>query len=175
MSISLPPQLIALGAALSYAISGIAARRGMRDSTPITLTLVSVAVACCDPLGGGASDGRGCLRTPEFFTSPRRADNRWNTLDRGRNNLDLLAARKSASLISLVAPRLSVGRRFSSWHQPSAATLCYESGRRTALSCRYHWNRRAALVGELHSFADQGQPAGLEPTIDGLVFDGRCF
>lgn len=44
MSISLPPQLIALCAALSYAISGIAARRGMRYSTPITVTLVSVAV-----------------------------------------------------------------------------------------------------------------------------------
>jgi drug/metabolite transporter (DMT)-like permease len=44
MAISLPPQLIALGAALSYAISGIAARRGMRYSTPITVTLVSVAV-----------------------------------------------------------------------------------------------------------------------------------
>jgi drug/metabolite transporter (DMT)-like permease len=40
----LPPQLIALGAALSYAISGIAARRGMRYSTPITVTLVSVAM-----------------------------------------------------------------------------------------------------------------------------------
>jgi drug/metabolite transporter (DMT)-like permease len=44
MPTSLPPQLIALGAALSYAISGIAARRGMRYSTPITVTLVSVAV-----------------------------------------------------------------------------------------------------------------------------------
>ena len=44
MAISLPPQLIALGAALSYAVSGIAARRGMRYSTPITVTLVSVAV-----------------------------------------------------------------------------------------------------------------------------------
>ena len=44
MAISLPPQLIAFGAALSYAISGIAARRGMRYSTPITVTLVSVAV-----------------------------------------------------------------------------------------------------------------------------------
>jgi len=41
---SIPPQLIALGAALSYAISGIAARRGMRYSTPITVTLVSMAV-----------------------------------------------------------------------------------------------------------------------------------
>src|SRR5262245_55518190 len=44
MAISLPPQLIAFGAALSYAISGIAARRGMRYSTPITVTLVSVTV-----------------------------------------------------------------------------------------------------------------------------------
>ena len=41
---AIPPQLIALGAALSYAISGIAARRGMRYSTPITVTLVSMAV-----------------------------------------------------------------------------------------------------------------------------------
>jgi len=41
---SIPPQLIALGAALSYAISGIAARRGMRYSTPITVTLISMAV-----------------------------------------------------------------------------------------------------------------------------------
>jgi drug/metabolite transporter (DMT)-like permease len=41
---SIPPRLIALGAALSYAISGIAARRGMRYSTPITVTLVSMAV-----------------------------------------------------------------------------------------------------------------------------------
>lgn len=38
------PQLIALAAALSYAVSGIAARRGMRYSTPITVTLVSVII-----------------------------------------------------------------------------------------------------------------------------------
>jgi DME family drug/metabolite transporter len=44
MVASLPPQVIALGAALSYAISGIAARRGMQFSTPITVTLVSVTV-----------------------------------------------------------------------------------------------------------------------------------
>lgn len=44
MPISIPPQVIALGAAFSYAISGIAARRGMRYSTPITVTLVSVSV-----------------------------------------------------------------------------------------------------------------------------------
>jgi drug/metabolite transporter (DMT)-like permease len=41
---SVPPQMIALGAALSYAISGIAAKRGMRYSTPITVTLVSLIV-----------------------------------------------------------------------------------------------------------------------------------
>lgn len=40
----IPPQLIALCAALSYAISGIAAKRGLRYSTPITVTLVSVAI-----------------------------------------------------------------------------------------------------------------------------------
>jgi drug/metabolite transporter (DMT)-like permease len=39
-----PPQLIALAAAISYAISGIAAKRGLRYSTPITVTLVSVTV-----------------------------------------------------------------------------------------------------------------------------------
>lgn len=39
-----PPQLIALAAALSYATSGIAARRGMQHSTPITVTLVSLLV-----------------------------------------------------------------------------------------------------------------------------------
>jgi drug/metabolite transporter, DME family len=39
-----PPQLIALAAALSYATSGIAAKRGLRYSTPITVTLVSVTV-----------------------------------------------------------------------------------------------------------------------------------
>ncbi len=38
------PQLIALCAALSYAVSGIAAKRGMRYSTPITVTLVSVTI-----------------------------------------------------------------------------------------------------------------------------------
>jgi drug/metabolite transporter (DMT)-like permease len=41
---SIPPQLIALAAALSYAISGIAAKRGMRYSTPITVTLVSLTI-----------------------------------------------------------------------------------------------------------------------------------
>jgi drug/metabolite transporter, DME family len=41
---ALPAQLIALAAALSYAISGIAAKRGLRYSTPITVTLVSVAI-----------------------------------------------------------------------------------------------------------------------------------
>lgn len=40
----IPPQLIALAAALSYATSGISARRGMQHSTPITVTLVSLAV-----------------------------------------------------------------------------------------------------------------------------------
>ncbi|HXV83885.1 MAG TPA: DMT family transporter [Candidatus Binatia bacterium] len=39
-----PPQLIALVAALSYATSGIAAKRGLRYSTPITVTLISVTV-----------------------------------------------------------------------------------------------------------------------------------
>jgi len=39
-----PAQLIALAAALSSAISGIAAKRGLRYSTPITVTLVSVAI-----------------------------------------------------------------------------------------------------------------------------------
>jgi drug/metabolite transporter (DMT)-like permease len=37
-------QLIALVAAVSYAISGIAAKRGLRYSTPVTVTLVSVAI-----------------------------------------------------------------------------------------------------------------------------------
>ena len=40
----MPAQLIALAAALSYAISGIAAKRGLRYSTPVTVTLVSVAI-----------------------------------------------------------------------------------------------------------------------------------
>jgi drug/metabolite transporter (DMT)-like permease len=44
MLAGLPPQLIALAAALSYAISGIAAKRGMRYSTPITVTLVSLTI-----------------------------------------------------------------------------------------------------------------------------------
>jgi len=39
-----PAQLIALAAALSYAISGIAAKRGLRYSTPVTVTLMSVAI-----------------------------------------------------------------------------------------------------------------------------------
>jgi drug/metabolite transporter (DMT)-like permease len=39
-----PPQLIALAAALSYATSGIAAKRGMQYSTPITVTLVSLVI-----------------------------------------------------------------------------------------------------------------------------------
>ncbi len=44
MLADIPPQLIALSAALSYATSGIAARRGMRYSTPITVTLVSLTI-----------------------------------------------------------------------------------------------------------------------------------
>ena len=40
----MPAQLIALAAALSCAISGIAAKRGLRYSTPVTVTLVSVAI-----------------------------------------------------------------------------------------------------------------------------------
>ena len=40
----IPPQLIALAAALSYATSGIAARRGLRYSTPVTVTMVSLTV-----------------------------------------------------------------------------------------------------------------------------------
>lgn len=44
MLAQIPPQLIALAAALSYATSGIAARRGLRYSTPITVTLVSLTI-----------------------------------------------------------------------------------------------------------------------------------
>ncbi len=44
MLADIPPQLIALGAALSYATSGISAKRGMRYSTPITVTLVSLTI-----------------------------------------------------------------------------------------------------------------------------------
>lgn len=44
MVFDIPPQMIALAAALSYAASGISARRGMRDSTPITVTLVSLLI-----------------------------------------------------------------------------------------------------------------------------------
>ena len=44
MLADISPQLIALGAALSYAASGISAKRGLGYSTPITVTLVSVAI-----------------------------------------------------------------------------------------------------------------------------------
>lgn len=44
MFLHIPPQLIALAGALSYAISGIAARRGLRYSTPITVTVVSLII-----------------------------------------------------------------------------------------------------------------------------------
>jgi len=44
MIFDIPPQFIALAAALSYAASGISARRGMRHSTPITVTLVSLLI-----------------------------------------------------------------------------------------------------------------------------------
>ena len=44
MLTGIPAQWIALAAALSYAVSGIAAKRGLRYSTPITVTLVSVTI-----------------------------------------------------------------------------------------------------------------------------------
>ena len=44
MWFDIPAQLIALAASLSYAASGIAAKRGLRYSTPITVTLVSVTI-----------------------------------------------------------------------------------------------------------------------------------
>jgi drug/metabolite transporter (DMT)-like permease len=44
MIFDIPPQLIALAAALSYATSGIAAKRGLRYSTPMTVTLVSLLI-----------------------------------------------------------------------------------------------------------------------------------
>ena len=44
MFVDISPQLIALAAALSYAASGISARRGLRYSTPITVTLVSLLI-----------------------------------------------------------------------------------------------------------------------------------
>jgi drug/metabolite transporter, DME family len=44
MWFDIPAQLVALAAALSYAASGIAAKRGLRYSTPITVTLVSVTI-----------------------------------------------------------------------------------------------------------------------------------
>jgi hypothetical protein len=40
----IPPQLIALGAALSCATSGFSAKRGLRYSTPATVTLLSLLV-----------------------------------------------------------------------------------------------------------------------------------
>ena len=44
MPTAIPAQLIALAAALSYAVSSISAKRGMQYSTPITVTLISVTV-----------------------------------------------------------------------------------------------------------------------------------
>ena len=44
MWFDLPAQVVALAAAVSYAASGIAAKRGLRYSTPITVTLVSVTI-----------------------------------------------------------------------------------------------------------------------------------
>ena len=44
MMAEIPPQAIALAAALSYATSGISARRGLRYSTPVTVTLVSLTI-----------------------------------------------------------------------------------------------------------------------------------
>jgi drug/metabolite transporter (DMT)-like permease len=44
MGFDIPAQLVALAAALSYAASGIAVKRGLRYSTPITVTLVSVTI-----------------------------------------------------------------------------------------------------------------------------------
>jgi drug/metabolite transporter (DMT)-like permease len=44
MCFDLPAQVVALAAAVSYAASGIAAKRGLRYSTPITVTLVSVTI-----------------------------------------------------------------------------------------------------------------------------------
>lgn len=60
MLIDFPPQLIAIAAALSYATSGIAARRGMQYSTPITVTLVSLLIHAVSLwtvvlLGGGVT------------------------------------------------------------------------------------------------------------------------
>lgn len=57
----MPPQLIALAGALSYAVSTISARRGMSHSTPITVTCVSLAVHtvslwCAVFLTGGIPD-----------------------------------------------------------------------------------------------------------------------
>jgi drug/metabolite transporter, DME family len=44
MWFDLSAQAVSLAAAVSYAASGIAAKRGLRYSTPITVTLVSVAI-----------------------------------------------------------------------------------------------------------------------------------
>jgi drug/metabolite transporter, DME family len=44
MWFDIPAQLVALAAAISYAASGIAAKRGLRYSTPITVTLISVTI-----------------------------------------------------------------------------------------------------------------------------------
>jgi drug/metabolite transporter, DME family len=44
MWFDVPAQVVALAAAVSYAASGIAAKRGLRYSTPITVTLVSVTI-----------------------------------------------------------------------------------------------------------------------------------
>jgi drug/metabolite transporter, DME family len=44
MWFDIPAQLVALAAAISYAASGIAAKRGLRYSTPIAVTLISVTI-----------------------------------------------------------------------------------------------------------------------------------
>lgn len=65
MTPEIPPQLIALAAALSYATSGIAAKRGLRYSTPATVTLVSLLVHALG-LGALLLLARGVPSVPPF-------------------------------------------------------------------------------------------------------------
>jgi drug/metabolite transporter (DMT)-like permease len=207
---SIPPQLIALGAALSYAISGIAARRGMRYSTPITVTLVSMAVHAVTLWGAVLLTGgipsvswwvlflfafTGILQpiirlftyAGIFYVGASRGTTLRSAHPLFSTGLAILFLGEQISFPVVVGTFLIVAgitliswqseaqkASFRWWHiaYPLGAAflagvshplrrLCFESGQRASLSCRYHRDRRTALVGKLSVAAKQESAGGL--------------
>src|SRR5581483_3185908 len=91
--------------------------------------------------------------------------------DRRRRGADFVAGKPKTGKFSLVAPRLSVERRSSRRHLPSAAALHLESCERAALPRRGDRRRGAAVARRRHALAGAKAKTGVGPPRSAAVSD----